>query len=114
MERELLTTAETESAAQVGTMYTVDLRNYKYVVRVEYEPTSHQLKLHIQNGDFAWSSDWLACENLLPTTDMGTHIPAALRLLQLLTFSPSSGQKNGWTPLELITETLSCLDWCLA
>lgn len=114
MERQLASTAVTENVGLAGTTCTVVLPSYKTDVEVEYDPTSNRLRVLIRGGDFEWSSEWLECESPSPITDMVRHIQGALRHLQLLTSSRSSGQKNGLTPLELITLTLSNLEWLLA
>lgn len=97
-----------------GTTYTTCSLASRLSLTVVYDPFLCQLNLLIRSGDCVYQSEWLAVENQLPSQVMAAHIQEAVRLWLLRTGSPSRGQKNGLTPLELATRTMNQFEHILA
>lgn len=98
----------------LGTTYTTCSPASNLSLTVVFDPYSFRLNLLIRNGDSVYQSDWLECENQSPSQVMAARIQEAVRLWLLRTGLPSRGQKNGLTPLELVSRTMNQFEHILA
>ena len=114
VERQHQSTPEISREDLAGTTYSTYSAASRLELMAVYDPFLHRLEVYIQSGDFVYQSEWLECENQLPTQATAQAIQEAVRLWLLRIGWRSRGQRNGWTPLELVAMTMSQFEHVLA